>query len=105
MYTLLMTIHVLVSFLLIGIVLFQAEEGTGLSGAFGTMSGAASGNVFGKKGVTGAVTRFTAGLVCIFLATSFFLTLIVSQDIVSREDIARPAAAGTRSHLPMPSEY
>ena len=50
MYTLITVIHIFVALLLIGIVLFQADEGSGLGGAFGTsMAGSSGGSMFGKK--------------------------------------------------------
>ena len=67
MYTLITVIHIFVALLLIGIVLFQADEGSGLGGAFGTsMAGSSGGSMFGKKGAVGVLTRFTAILVTIF---------------------------------------
>ena len=86
MYDLCIVIHVLVAVLLIGVVLFQADEGSGLGGAFGTSLGAGGSSMFGKKGAAGVVTRFTAILVTIFLITSFALTLIISKDYVDREE-------------------
>lgn len=88
MYTLITIVHVLVSLLLIAIVLFQAEEGDGLSGAFGTAAGGSSGGgrMFGKKGAAGAVARFTSGLVAVFMVTSFVLTLMVSKGYVERDN-------------------
>jgi preprotein translocase subunit SecG len=69
------------------------------------MSGASGGNMFGKKGAAGAVTRFTAGLVCVFLATSFFLTLIVSRDFVDRDEIARSSSTESRRSLPASQDF
>ena len=89
MYTLVVIIHVIVALTLIGIVLFQADEGQGLAGAFGTASGGGGqGRMFGKKGAAGAVARFTAGLVTVFMLTSFFLTLMVSKGMVDKESFA-----------------
>jgi len=83
MYFFITILHILISLLLIGIVLFQADEGAGLGGAFGTSAGGTGGsNVFGKKGASGVMTRFTAGLVTLFMITSFMLTYMVSRDMV-----------------------
>lgn len=87
LYDLLIVIHVLVALLLVGVVLFQADEGSGLGGAFGTSLGAGGSSMFGKKGAAGVVTRFTAVLVTIFLTTSFALTLMISKDMVDRGDL------------------
>ena len=89
MYDLIVIVHIIVSLLLIGIVLFQADEGSGLGGAFGTSMGGGGGGsgMFGKKGAAGVVTRFTAGLVTIFLITSFSLTLMISKEFVNKGEL------------------
>jgi preprotein translocase subunit SecG len=99
MYDLLIVIHVLVALLLIGLVLFQADEGSGLGGAFGTSAGSGGGSMFGKKGAAGVVTRFTAILVTVFLLTSFLLTFIISREYVDRGSIT-PVQSAPRSPLP-----
>jgi preprotein translocase subunit SecG len=107
MYNLLLAVHVLVSLLLIAIVLFQADESSGLAGAFGTMSGPSGGAMFGKKGAAGVVTRFTALLVAVFLLTSFFLTLLVSKDFVDREEFVQRApisSSGAPVQSPIPGQ-
>ncbi len=90
MYTLVTAVHLIVSILMIVVVLFQAEEGEGLSGAFGTSASSSGGRgaMFGKKGAAGAVARFTAGLVMIFMVTSFSLSLMASKDMVDRTEYA-----------------
>jgi preprotein translocase subunit SecG len=89
MYTLIQGIHVVAAILLIMIVLFQSEEGSGFSGAFGaSMSGGNSGKMFGKKGAAGVVVRFTAILVSIFLLTSFSLTFMVSKGMVEVDGVS-----------------
>lgn len=95
MYTLVQGIHVVAAILLIMIVLFQSEEGSGFSGAFGaSMSGGGnSGKMFGKKGAAGVVVRFTAILVSIFLLTSFSLTYMVSKGMVEVDSIQAPISS------------
>ncbi len=105
MYDLLIVIHVLVALLLIGLVLFQADEGSGLGGAFGTSMGGGGGAMFGKKGAAGVVTRFTAILVTIFLLTSFLLTFIISREYVDRGSFTPPVQSAPRAPVaPIPGK-
>ena len=97
MYTLITVIHIFVALLLIGIVLFQADEGSGLGGAFGTsMAGGGGGSMFGKKGAVGVLTRFTAILVTIFLITSFALTMMISKGMVDGDEFSRNSAVNVQ---------
>ncbi|PCJ17876.1 MAG: preprotein translocase subunit SecG [Candidatus Cloacimonadota bacterium] len=94
MYTLVQGIHVVAAILLIMIVLFQSEEGSGFSGAFGASMGSGnSGKMFGKKGAAGVVVRFTAILVSIFLLTSFSLTFMVSKGLVESDGFNAPISS------------
>ncbi len=104
MYTLLLIVHVLVAFMLIGIVLFQADEGAGFSGAFGTFSGGGSSNPMfgGKKGAAGAVARFTSGLVAVFMVTSFTLAIVVSKKIVSTDEFGLGSFSQTPAQQEVP---
>ena len=96
MYTLITIIHIFVSLLLIGIVLFQADEGSGLGGAFGTsMAGSGGGSMFGKKGAAGVLTNFTRGLAAIFILTSFLLTYMISNGMVNPDDMSGSAKSQT----------
>ncbi len=67
-------IHIVVCLSLIGIVMIQASEGEGLSGAFG---GGGSYALFGKRGATGFVARATTFAAVAFMVTSFSLTYSV----------------------------
>ena len=97
MYALITVIHIFVALLIIGIVLFQADEGSGLGGAFGTsMAGGGSGSMFGKKGAGGVLTRFTAILVTIFLITSFALTMMISRGMVDSDKLSGNSAVNVQ---------
>lgn len=99
LYDFIIIIHIFVSLLLVGIVLFQADEGSGLGGAFGTsMAGSGSGSMFGKKGAAGVLTNFTRGLAFVFITTSFLLTFMISNGMVSMDDLG-----GTSSTVQVPS--
>ena len=92
--TLIITIHVLVCFGLIAVILFQAGKGAGLANIFG---GGSSGLFAPSSG--GFITKFTAVLAVVFLITSLYLSLSKStvkpsssiQNAIMQEETA-PAA-------------
>lgn len=65
-------VHIVVCFALIVIVLFQADKGEGLAGAFG---GGASGTIFGERGAETQISKMTTYLAVIFMVTSLVLAL------------------------------
>lgn len=64
-------LHISACLLLIGVVLLQADQGEGLSGAFG---GGGSYALFGKRGATGFIAKLTSAAAVGFMITSFSLT-------------------------------
>ena len=74
MYTILITIHVLVSFGLVISVLMQSSKGEGLAGAFG--GGGVSGAVFGGRGAAPFLSKATTALAIMFMGMCILLTLI-----------------------------
>ena len=70
-------IHVIVCLLLILIVLLQSGKGADLAGAFG---GGGSQTAFGARGTATFLSKLTTAAAVIFMATSFTLSLITSQD-------------------------
>lgn len=83
-------LHVLVCIALIGIVMVQASEGEGLSGAFG---GGGSYALFGKRGATGFIAKATTAAAVTFMLTSFGLAYSVQK--------ASDDAAGVRPGSPL----
>ncbi|MBU1318974.1 MAG: preprotein translocase subunit SecG [candidate division Zixibacteria bacterium] len=74
MFTILITIHVLVSFGLIISVLMQSSKGEGLAGAFGG-GGGVSGAVFGGRGAAPFLSKATTALAIMFMGMCLLLTL------------------------------
>ncbi len=74
MQTVILVIHLIVAFALIGVVLLQRSEG----GALGIGSGG-GGNLFSARGVGNALTRTTAYLAVAFFITSISLTLLATR--------------------------
>ncbi|MDD5089418.1 MAG: preprotein translocase subunit SecG [Candidatus Wallbacteria bacterium] len=71
----LIIVHVLVSIALIAVVLFQADKGEGLSGAFG---GGASYAVFGDRGPEPFLAKLTIIAAVVFMITSISLAYLTS---------------------------
>jgi preprotein translocase subunit SecG len=96
MYSVLLTIHVLVTAFLIGIILIQrsASDGMGLSGSSST-------SLLSGRAAASAVTRATAILATLFIMTSLGLGIITARShpdkvsILDRLDSGKPAAAST----------
>src|SRR5215467_7867823 len=76
LFALIVTLHVIVSLIIIGLVLLQAGKGADIGSAFG---GGGSQAVFGSMGtptILGKITTFVA--IC-FLLTSFSLAILSSR--------------------------
>ncbi len=76
MIYLLTVIHVVVCFVLIGIILLQPGTGADLAGAFG---GQGSQTAFGPRGTVNILTKVTAWAAIIFALTSISLTVLVAR--------------------------
>lgn len=74
--TLIMILHILVAFALIGLVLMQRGKGSEMGAAFGA---GASGTVFGSQGATPFMVKLIAGLAVLFFCTSLGLNYAVSK--------------------------
>ncbi len=82
MHAFVLSLHYIFCIAMIIIVLLQADQGEGLSGAFG---GGASSAIFGKRGATGFVAKVTTGAAIAFMLTSFVLTWMASKDLIERD--------------------
>ena len=91
MYTLLIVIHVIACFGIIGVVLLQAGKGADIGSAFG---GAGSQAVFGSMGTPTVLGKITAVIAAVFTITSFSLALLGGERGASvvREPASAPAA-------------
>jgi len=75
-FNLLLSLHILVGFCVIGLVLMQHGKGADMGAAFGS---GASGSLFGASGSANFLSRVTAVLAAVFFTTSLILTYIVSE--------------------------
>ena len=73
MYIVLIVLHIIASFAIIGFVLLQAGKGADIGSAFG---GAGSQAVFGSMGTPTVLGKITTVVAVIFTITSFSLALL-----------------------------
>src|SRR5437870_8868481 len=92
MYVVLIVVHIISCFAIIGIVLLQAGKGADIGSAFG---GAGSQAVFGSMGTPTVLGKITAVIAIIFTITSFSLALLGGErgGSIVREAAPPPAAA------------
>lgn len=70
-------IHLVLAFVLIGLVLLQHGKGADAGAAFGS---GASGTVFGSSGSATFLTKLTTVIAALFAVTSISLTLLSNQN-------------------------
>jgi preprotein translocase subunit SecG len=76
MVYLLVTLHIIVSLFLIGVVLLQQGKSADLAGAFG---GQGSQTAFGPRGAANLLTKLTTWSAICFMLTSIGLTIMLSR--------------------------
>ena len=76
MLYLVVVIHVIVSFFLVGIILLQQGSSADLAGAFG---GQGSQTAFGPRGAAYLLTKLTAWGAVLFLMISISLTVLLAR--------------------------
>ncbi|MEW5009525.1 MAG: preprotein translocase subunit SecG [Cycloclasticus sp.] len=86
MFAVVLSVHVIVAALMIGLILIQHGKGADAGAAFGS---GASGTVFGSKGSGSFLTRSTAMLATAFFITSLTLAYLggnreAPEDIINR---------------------
>lgn len=76
MIIVLVILHVLVAFFLIGVVLLQQGKSADLAAAFG---GQGSQTAFGPRGAANLLTKLTTWSAVVFMLTSIGLTILLSR--------------------------
>lgn len=76
LFSVLLSIHILVAIAIIGLVLMQHGKGADMGAAFG---GGASGSLFGATGSANFLSRSTAVLATVFFSTSLALAYVASE--------------------------
>lgn len=97
MEALVLVIHVLVAFALVGVVLLQHGKGADVGAAFGS---GASGSLFGAAGSANFLSRTTAVLAVVFFLTSLGLTYFSTRKVEEKGVMAAQPA----STQPVPSQ-
>jgi preprotein translocase subunit SecG len=87
MITVILVIHLILALALIGVVLLQKSEGGALGMGGGGMSGFMSG-----RSTANLLTRTTAILAGLFMATSIVLALLAGQQRAPHSIVDQPAA-------------
>jgi preprotein translocase subunit SecG len=105
MFILVVTIHIIVSLVIIGLVLLQAGKGADIGSAFG---GSGSQAVFGSMGTPTVLGKATGVVAVIFMVTSFALSMMAHHRSVtimppSAPAAPAPAAPGAPAATPAPS--
>lgn len=102
MHTLLIIIHVIACFLMIGAILLQSGKGAEIGAAFG----GSSQTVFGSRGPANFLSKFTVIVATVFMLTSLTLAILAKQknfastviDLQKKE--TSPSAPATPSDKP-----
>ena len=88
METIALVVQLLLALALIGVVLMQRSEG----GALGMGGGGSGAGLFSARGTANALTRATAILGTLFIASSLFLAILAGQDSDGGSIFDRPEA-------------
>lgn len=92
----LISIHVVVSAILIGMVLLQKGKGADIGAAFG----GASQTVFGPRGAQSFLAKLTTGAAVLFMLTALGLAIISSQRSSVMEGV-KPQQQETSPYVPL----
>ena len=90
MSSIILSIHVIIAVLLIGLILVQHGKGADAGAAFG--SGASS-TVFGSQGSASFLTRLTAGLATAFFITTLILAYTTKSSVSGKDEVDIPTPA------------
>jgi preprotein translocase subunit SecG len=108
MYIALVIVHILVAFLMVGVILLQSGKGAEIGAAFG----GSSQTVFGSRGAGTFLSKMTAVAATIFMLTSLSLAILskrmnTSSTIGLDAPVSSPAAPvkpGSAPGVPSPSQ-
>ena len=92
MYTALIVLHIIVAFMMVGVILLQSGKGAEIGAAFG----GSSQTVFGARGASTMLSKLTAIAATIFMVTSLTLAILSKQkNSSSTIGLDKPPAAAT----------
>jgi len=90
LFYLVITVHVIVCFFLIGVILVQQGKSADLAGAFG---GQGSQTAFGPRAAANLFTRLTTWAAIIFMCTSIALVAIYQRSTTSHSVLSGSSTA------------
>jgi preprotein translocase subunit SecG len=100
MHTLVIIIHLIACFLMIGAILLQSGKGAEIGAAFG----GSSQTVFGSRGPANFLSKFTVVVAVVFMVTSLSLAILAKERTFSstvidlkKKDTSQPAPATSPS--------
>jgi len=104
MHTLVIIIHVIACFLMIGAILLQSGKGAEIGAAFG----GSSQTVFGSRGPANFLSKFTVVVAAVFMMTSLSLAILAkdrtfSSTVIDLKKKESPAAPATTPDKPAES--
>src|SRR5436190_22123581 len=100
MHLVLIVVHVISCFAIIGIVLLQAGKGADIGSAFG---GSGSQAVFGSMGTPTVLGKITSVVAVAFLVTSFSLAVLSHHRSTTIMPASAPAAPGSPAAPAVPA--
>lgn len=100
MYSVVLSLHILVGLSIIGLVLLQHGKGADMGAAFGS---GASGSLFGASGSANFMSRTTAVLAAVFFITSLGLSYMVSSKPRASGSVIDSTAVPTVPAAPAPT--
>ena len=96
MHTLVIIVHIIACFLMIGAILLQSGKGAEIGAAFG----GSSQTVFGSRGPANFLSKFTVVVAVVFMMTSLSLAILAKERTFSstvidlkKKDTSEPAPA------------
>lgn len=94
MYALLVSLHILVAFIMVAVILLQAGKGAEIGAAFG----GSSQTIFGSRGAATFLSKVTAAAALLFMVTSLALSFAVRErsvasTVIDLQQSEPPAAA------------
>ena len=98
MHTLVIIIHLIACFLMIGAILLQSGKGAEIGAAFG----GSSQTVFGSRGPANFLSKFTVVVAVVFMMTSLSLAILAKERTFSSTviDLKKKDASPTGSVAP-----
>ena len=100
LFSVVLTVHILVALAIIGLVLMQHGKGADMGAAFGS---GASGSLFGASGSANFLSRTTGVLAAIFFVTSLTLAYVASSKPKTTGSVMQEAVKSQAAQVPAPA--